>query len=716
MKGIQWDADGYYINGERKPLISGEMHYFRVPREDWKYRLKLLREAGANCVGTYAPWIVHEPAEGKICFDDCAGRELTAYLQFCKEEDMPVIVRPGPYQYSELVWGGLPDWLIKGYPEIMAATVDGKPMAPGTVSYLHPVFLKKAREYYRAINRIIKQFLVENGGTVCMVQPDNELTGVHIWSGSLDYNPVTMGFGTDNGRYPQWLLNKYGSIEELNQAYNRSYPSFAEVYPIDKGGDCSRADAYEGGDPVDEASARRIKDYYEFYCSTIREYLQVLIGWFREDGITAPVCHNAAGTGMIPHFLEASDQLKEEHFVLGVDHYYTLGPTWPRNHPTPQYALSVLMSLDFLKSMHYPPTVFELQGGNYADFPPMLREDCKACYMTNTALGMKGMSYYIFTGGANFGETGSTGKVYDFNSMVSPTNEIRPTYYAMKEHNEFVLSHTWLQDAQRKASVTIGYTWEGQQCEYHDCPNQLFSGMSAWEYLRDGLLFTLMGSPLAPELSELGDELPLDRPLIVPCSDTMSRMKQQRLIDFVKAGGKLLLTPVVPVKDENYHPCTLLKDFLHISEITKIENCNGKLRTAENHIVYQITHQFTCNGMGVGSEILACNYSTGQPVAYKKSFGKGQVIWLGANWNYLIFDHIYFLTELCHQLGGQDIVNSSNLNVWCVLWEREDKAVLFVLNLFSGQQESHIRVFVHGEWKDLGTVKAEAMNVLAIDL
>ena len=37
------------------------------PHDDWRRRLTLLKESGANTVATYIPWIIHEPEEA-ICY------------------------------------------------------------------------------------------------------------------------------------------------------------------------------------------------------------------------------------------------------------------------------------------------------------------------------------------------------------------------------------------------------------------------------------------------------------------------------------------------------------------------------------------------------------------------------------------------------------------------------------------------------------------------
>lgn len=64
LPAIEFDRLCYRIEGKPTYLYSGEFHYFRVPKADWRKRMELFKEAGGNCVATYIPWLIHEPTEG----------------------------------------------------------------------------------------------------------------------------------------------------------------------------------------------------------------------------------------------------------------------------------------------------------------------------------------------------------------------------------------------------------------------------------------------------------------------------------------------------------------------------------------------------------------------------------------------------------------------------------------------------------------------------
>ena len=54
------------IDGIPRLIMCGEIHYFRLQRDEWPDRVQKLRDAGCNAVASYVPWLCHEPVEGQI--------------------------------------------------------------------------------------------------------------------------------------------------------------------------------------------------------------------------------------------------------------------------------------------------------------------------------------------------------------------------------------------------------------------------------------------------------------------------------------------------------------------------------------------------------------------------------------------------------------------------------------------------------------------------
>jgi len=655
-------------------MISGEFHYFRVPAKDWKRRMELFREAGGNCLATYVPWLIHEPEEGRIVFGDVPNRDLVRFLETAKEVGLQVTLRPGPYQYSELVNDGLPDWLLNDYPEVLARDVSGEPFRDSSVSYLHPTFLAKARKYYRAFADVVRPYM---GDPVTMLQVDNELAGIHVWFGTLDYHPDTMGQGSESGRYPTFLKNKYGTIGALNDAYGMNAGCWADVMPV------------ASGDRSDAAVCRRLQDYYDFYCGTLAEYSCLLTSWLREDGLNAPICHNSGNPTMNSMFIETVKAMGDG-FLLGSDHYYTLNQTWKQNNPTPQYGIHVYYSMEMMRLMGMPPSVLELPGGTPADTPPILPEDLLACYQTNLAMGMKGCNYYVYTGGPNFPGTGNTCENYDYNAHVHADGSLNPTYESLKVFGRFAQSHGWMQRGGRRGSAVIGFEWKSTRSADVEYSGQLFSRTDCWEFTRLGVIYTMMCSDMAPELINLDGEPDLSRPLIVPCPSVMSAQAQRTLIGFAEQGGQLLLLGTLPEMDEEFRPCTLLREYLGNPHLKKPFRTGATVNYAPYGDVYNMSPLHVIEALPEDAEELLTAPRSGQILGFRK----GNVRYMAIKWLMNTFDQPAMLELLLREMGAVPCVKSSNRNIFTALWEDDrNNRLTMVMNLYSSPQSTEITVY-----------------------
>jgi beta-galactosidase len=88
-------GDQFMRDGKPYQIISGAIHYPRVPREYWADRLRKAHAMGLNTVDTYAFWNLHEPQEG--VFDFSGNNDIAAFVRMAQDEGLNVIVRPGPY-------------------------------------------------------------------------------------------------------------------------------------------------------------------------------------------------------------------------------------------------------------------------------------------------------------------------------------------------------------------------------------------------------------------------------------------------------------------------------------------------------------------------------------------------------------------------------------------------------------------------------------------
>lgn len=155
---LTYNQSSFLMDGKPYTIVSGAMHYFRIPRAYWHDRLLKLKECGFNTVETYTCWNLHEPREGE--FDFSGMLDIAAYIDEAKDLGLHVILRPGPYICSEWEAGGLPAWLLT-YENMAIRCNDA-------------LFISKVRRYYHALFDLLTPRLSTHGGNIIMVQIENE--------------------------------------------------------------------------------------------------------------------------------------------------------------------------------------------------------------------------------------------------------------------------------------------------------------------------------------------------------------------------------------------------------------------------------------------------------------------------------------------------------------------------------------------------------------
>ena len=699
MQNISFDGKCYYIGGKPAFLYSGEFHYFRVPKKDWRRRMNLFKNAGGNCIATYIPWLLHEPVEGKFDFGPEPGYlDFDEFLQTTYEAGLYVIAKPGPYQYSELKYSGLPTWLYDNYPSLRAYNIEGKPSGTGVISYLHPLFMEKTRKWFDKVCPVIAKHTIRNGGSVAFIQLDNELVGIYEGFGSLDYNPETMGFGAKGGRYPEFLKRKYSDIASVNHAYGTDFGNIEDVRPIP---------------PLqsqDVCGIRRVKDYFDFCLEIVADYAESLTAIIRENGINVPVVHNSAHPEMNGFFVETAKKLGKQ-FLLGSDHYYCLRQDWQQNNPTPQYAIHCFYSLEILRLMGYPPTVFELPGGSMSDWPPVTPDDALACYMANIALGMKGSNFYIFTGGPNPPGAGVTTDIYDYGAAISADGTVTPLYKTQKAVGSFLAARSWLAKAERVYDCRFALDFEYTRSrKYWKKRGEFFySNDEAWDFFKKGALTTAFCTSISPEICDLGSDEWIKNestPVVMVCSSSMSADKQKRIVRFVQNGGNVVIVPVIPTHDENLNSCTILSDYFGSPIQTISDNLYCRINIAGVVNVLKNRDAFFTEKLPIGAKKIGDDELTGKPVAWQITpNGKGTAIILGFDWIHAMREHEKMLLEVLKQIGFKQRIMCSNPNIWTSLHSDGTHCVLFMMNLFTSPFEVVINYNYGSIFKELNLGK-----------
>ncbi|KAK6246529.1 hypothetical protein SCA6_009619 [Theobroma cacao] len=63
---VTYDGRSLIIQGQRKLLFSGSIHYPRSTPEMWPSLITKAKEGGLDVIQTYVFWNLHEPQKGQV--------------------------------------------------------------------------------------------------------------------------------------------------------------------------------------------------------------------------------------------------------------------------------------------------------------------------------------------------------------------------------------------------------------------------------------------------------------------------------------------------------------------------------------------------------------------------------------------------------------------------------------------------------------------------
>lgn len=174
-------GDHFELDGKHFQIISGEMHYPRIPRAYWRQELKLARAMGLNTITTYTFWNLHEPTPGVYAFS--GNNDVAEFIREAQQEGLHVLLRPGPYVCAEWEWGGYPAWLL----QTKGIEIRGT----------DPAYMKAAGTWLKRLGQELAPLQVGNGGPILGVQVENEYGSFgsdHVYMEAVRQQVLDAGF------------------------------------------------------------------------------------------------------------------------------------------------------------------------------------------------------------------------------------------------------------------------------------------------------------------------------------------------------------------------------------------------------------------------------------------------------------------------------------------------------------------------------------------
>ncbi|MDP3920655.1 MAG: beta-galactosidase [Candidatus Omnitrophota bacterium] len=565
-----------WVGRESIPFVSGEVHYWRLNPNYWKEVLARVREMGITVVSTYVPWHYHEHKRGHFDFTGTTHdtRDLKRFLDLTRKEGFWLVIRPGPYIYSEWPNEGVPSYAYKYH-------------------RLHPTFLKYASEYIKRVSAVFKPYLAtRKGGHIIMVQADNE----------IDPWPDVFGqqYGLDGkpGMFQDYLKQLYGkNIKKLNENWGTEYRRFEEA-----GAFIATMFADEKGLLLKgDKELKRNIDYFKFKYHYSKETAKWSVKAYRDRGIDVPIYLN-----LYPFFYAHDwSDMQEASDLVGVDLY-----------PTSELAEDKFEQRKFIDKIRYLgrvsriPFIAEFAAGvwhnRHYETGVLTPNHYRLISISALLGGVMGWNWYMLVNRDNW--------------YMSPINEwgrVRPELY--KVFKELVSIYRQMNPPVLKKLTEIGVTFNPLQHAartlHHNSP----------------ILVGLYDSDIDYELYDpRADNCP-KKFLFYSGNQWLEESSQIKLRRYVEGGGTLIAFRDYPRKDDNFRNCQKVgfhdpKSILfEFKKEFSVQMAPGLPKVKLVSSVYTFTNVR-------GKKITADFGSFGRhTIGYIKKLGKGRIVHLGVD-------------------------------------------------------------------------------------
>ncbi|MDX2162409.1 MAG: beta-galactosidase [bacterium] len=623
----------FWLDDQPLFIHAGEFHYFRSPVDAWAHRLDLLLKAGFNTVAAYIPWLWHQPAPDVSDVDGHTHpmRDLARFLDLAAEMGLYIIARPGPYIMAETINEGIPPWVFNLHPQ--AAFIDQHGDPHTIASYLHPDFLRHVDAWYKAVFEVLAPRQVTHGGRILMIQLDNEM-GMLQWVRNLiDINPDTLA------RFATYLEQSYDD-------------RLAAYYPAPLTPDMLRDALTTAQTPY---SVRVVEDYRRFYRVYLRDYAVELWNCAKTYGMDVPPVANIHGFGNGGKtFPIGLSQLVD---VLEIDGMISATDVYPLfiGEGNIHHMLLVNEMTKALQNRAQPLFSIEFQAGGNLDFGGAQ----SSLYDLHSRLcisnGMRAINHYLFFDGEN-DPILSPLRRHNWGQPIRKDGKPRSQYARYGKLSRVLQAYgADLTLARPKTVTSIGFLLDQYMTEVHTPLTQPAAHLITHQ--RDTILFDFIARGLAlthrpyDALELVRSPLDVTRtPLLwVMMEQQCHAAVQQKLVDYVQQGGRLILVGRMCRETFDHAPCTLLQDALgiHIQPADALPFRNTFIHAfGHTDVPVSVVETYT----GSFDEVFATSLQ-GETVGFIQRVGDGQVMMFGASLPANTLDDLDILDQMASRFG-----------------------------------------------------------------
>ncbi|MFA6600236.1 MAG: beta-galactosidase [Candidatus Omnitrophota bacterium] len=559
---------------QRVPLLSGEVHYWRLNPTYWKEILSRVHEMGLRVISTYVPWDYHEYKRGRFDFIGKTDktRNLKGFLELTRREGFRVIIRPGPYIYSEWPNDGVPDYAYKYH-------------------RLHPQFLKYAKNYLQRVLKVIQPYFASRrAGHIILLQADNE---IDAWPDTFGYQ---YGLNGKPGLFQEFIRDLYhNQLDDLNQCWGTHYTSFDQAGPF-----IATMLHKESGLPLKgDHELKRNIDYFKFKYFYARKCAEWNVQAYRDMNVDIPIYLN-----LYPFFY-AHDwaEMQAASDLVGVDLY-----------PSSELAedefeqRKFIDKVRYLKSVSKIPFIAEFASGvwhaRHYETGVLTPNHYRLITLSALLGGIAGWNWYMLVNRDNW--------------YMSPINEwgrIRSELYEVFKQLVTIFNQTHPPSWKKISEVAVTFN-PLQYAARTLTPNTPMIQM-------------LYNADIDYELYDPRSAHCEKRFLFYSGNQWLEVKSQQNLRRYVEEGGTLIAFRDYPRKDDRFQPCSVV-GFEDPQSILFEFKRNFSVQLAPSRPKVEMVSSVYCFDHVDADKIWADFGAYGRKaVGYMKNVGRGRLIHLG---------------------------------------------------------------------------------------
>ncbi|KAJ8767420.1 hypothetical protein K2173_017464 [Erythroxylum novogranatense] len=188
---VSYDSSAIIIDGQRRILISGSIHYPRSTPQMWPDLIKKAKEGSVDVIETYIFWDRHEPRRRQ--YDFSGNLDIVKFFKLVQQGGLYGFLRIGPYACAEWTYGGFPVWLHNTNGIELRTNND--------------IFKNEMQTFVAKVIDVCKQakLFASQGGPIILAQIENE------------YGNIMGPYGDAGQQYLKWCA-------QMAQSFNIGIP------------------------------------------------------------------------------------------------------------------------------------------------------------------------------------------------------------------------------------------------------------------------------------------------------------------------------------------------------------------------------------------------------------------------------------------------------------------------------------------------------------